>query len=77
MRYPREIFLRTTWAEPIGIVFYFVVPIMLVTNIPARTMVKGLEAGVVGYTAAATVIVFFVSRRYFQFAMKRYRSASS
>ena len=42
MRYPREIF-RGTWADPTRIVFSFVIPIMLVTNVPARVMVKALE----------------------------------
>lgn len=75
MRYPREIFRH--WAEPIGWFFYFVVPIMLVTNVPARSMVKGLEPLLVGYTAAATVIVLLASRWFFLFALRRYRSASS
>lgn len=77
MRYPREIFLRVTWAEPVGVVFYFIVPIMLVTNVPARTMVKGLDPLIVGYTLIATVAVLFVSRWFFGFALRRYRSASS
>jgi len=75
MRYPREIFRH--WAEPVGWFFYFVVPIMLVTNVPARTMVKTLEPRLVGYTAAATVLVLLASRWFLLFALRRYRSASS
>jgi ABC-2 type transport system permease protein len=75
MRYPREIFRN--WAAPAGIFFSFVVPIMLVINVPARIMVKGLEPAFVGYTFLATVVVLFLSRRFFRYALKRYRSASS
>jgi ABC-2 type transport system permease protein len=76
MRYPREIFLRG-WAEPLGWFFTFVVPVMLVVNVPARVMVKALEPEFVGYTMAATVVLLFVSRKVFRLALRRYRSASS
>lgn len=75
MRYPSEIY--RSWAEPVAWFFSFVVPIMLVTNVPARVMVKSLHPGFVGITLLATVVVLFVSRRFFQFALTRYRSASS
>ena len=75
MRYPREIFRN--WAAPAGVFFSFIVPIMLVINVPARIMVKGLEPAFVGYTFLATVVVLFLSRRFFRYALKRYRSASS
>ncbi len=77
MRYPREIFLRSWWAAPAGVFFSFIVPIMLVINVPARTMVKGLEPVFVGYMLVAALVVLWVSRRFFLFALKRYRSASS
>src|SRR5262249_5273587 len=38
MRYPKEIF-GVGWAIPLGWFFTFVVPVMLVINVPARTMV--------------------------------------
>ncbi len=75
MRYPREIFRG--WAAPAGFFFSFVVPIMLVINVPARIMVKALEPGFVAIMVAATVVVFYASRKFFQFALRRYRSASS
>jgi ABC-2 type transport system permease protein len=77
MRYPREIFLARGWAAPAGWFFSFVVPIMLVINVPARTMVKALEPEFVAYTLAATVVVLMVSRWFFRYALRRYRSASS
>lgn len=77
MRYPREIY--TGRAMAVGWIFSFVVPIMLVTNIPARTMVAVLrpQAWELAYTVLATVLVFMASRKVFRLAMQRYRSASS
>lgn len=76
MRYPREIFTGP-WASPAGLFFWFVVPIMLVTNVPARVMVRAIEPGTVAYTVAATAAVLWASRRVFRLALSRYRSASS
>jgi ABC-2 type transport system permease protein len=77
MRYPREIF-KGTWATPAGFVFSFVVPIMLVTNVPARVMVRPLESSFMAwYALASAVIVLFVSRRVFRAALQHYRSAGS
>ena len=75
MRYPREIF--RSWAAPVGWFFSFVVPIMLVINVPARLMVKVLEPASVAYTVAATAVVLIASRRFFRRALTKYRSASS
>jgi ABC-2 type transport system permease protein len=76
-RYPKEIF-RGTWAEPVGVFFTFVLPILLVVNMPAEVMVRDLlRPGAVGYTLAATAVLFWVSRRFFRFALRSYRSASS
>ncbi len=76
-RYPKEIFLGKTWAEPIGRFFTYVLPILLVVNVPARAMVKVLEPAMVGFTLAATVASVWVSRRFFRRALRSYRSASS
>jgi ABC-2 type transport system permease protein len=76
MRYPREIFNRT-WAAPLGFVFSFLVPVMLVVSVPATTMVKLFDPWLCAYAAAATIISLWVSRRVLKFALRRYRSASS
>jgi ABC-2 type transport system permease protein len=77
MRYPREIF-KGDWARPAGFVFSFLIPIMLVTNVPARVMVKALEPWWLSwYALAAAVIVLWVSRRVFRAALQHYRSAGS
>ncbi len=76
MRHPREIFTGPI-AYGVGLFFWFAVPIMLVTNVPASLMVRTLEPGAVAYTLGATALVLFVSRRFFRHALQRYRSASS
>jgi len=76
MRYPREIFQN--WAAPVGWFFSFIVPIMLVINVPARLMVdKLLDPLFVAYMTVATVVTLIVSRWFFRLALRRYRSASS
>jgi ABC-2 type transport system permease protein len=75
MRYPREIFRG--WASPVGWFFSFVVPVMLVSNVPARIMVRAFEPAMIGYAMLATVAVLAASRWFFRLALTRYRSASS
>jgi ABC-2 type transport system permease protein len=85
MRYPREIFVGApgsglrppAWAPPLGLVFTYLLPVMVVVNVPARTMVKVLEPGFVAFTAAASVVLLWFSRWFFRHALRRYRSASS
>jgi ABC-2 type transport system permease protein len=80
IRYPREIFAGT-WAAPLGVVLTYVIPIMLMVNVPASVMVKGLDMAlqwpVAAGTVLATVALLWLSRRFFRAALKRYRSASS
>jgi ABC-2 type transport system permease protein len=77
MRYPREIFAGR-WAAPVGWFFSFVVPVMLVANVPARVLVRMLDnPWLIGYMAVVTALLLVASRRFFQFALRRYRSASS
>lgn len=76
MRYPREVFTRS-WAYPIGMVFTFLIPILLVVNVPASLMVRVLDMRFVIFSAACTAVVLLVSRWFFRFALRKYRSASS
>ncbi len=75
-RYPKEIFMGTR-AEPLGFVFTFVLPILLVSNMPANVMVRVFDPGMVGFTIVATGVSLWASRRFFQHALRSYRSASS
>ena len=77
MRYPKEIFNKS-WASPLGWFLTFVIPILLVVNVPARVMVRAMEEpGIVGFTLVMTVILLWISRRFFKYALRLYRSASS
>jgi ABC-2 type transport system permease protein len=80
IRYPREIFAGT-WAAPVGFMFTYIIPIMLMLNVPANVMVKGLDRALqwpmIGLTVAMTGVLLWVSRQFFRMALRRYRSASS
>ncbi len=76
MRYPKEIFTGTL-ATPVGWFFWFVVPILLVSNLPARTMVRVFDWPLVGFMIAITPVSLIASRAFFRYALRRYRSASS
>ncbi len=80
IRYPREIFAGS-WAEGIGRVLTYVIPIMLMINVPANVMVRGLDKAlewpIIGLMLAMTAITLWASRRFFKMALRRYRSASS
>jgi ABC-2 type transport system permease protein len=76
MRYPREIF-RGPLGEPLGKLFTFLLPVLLVSNVPARTVAKALEPWMAAYMVAATVVLLAVSRWVFRRALRSYRSASS
>ncbi len=75
-RYPKEIF-SASWADPIGRFFTYIIPILLVVNIPARVMVKTFEPPLVVFTIVATIAFLWISRRFFRHALRSYRSASS
>ena len=75
-RYPREIF-SGTWAAPLGRFFTFFMPILLVVNVPSSLMVRTLDWWMVAFTLAAAVALFWISRRFFRYALRSYRSASS
>lgn len=76
MRYPKEIYAGRL-ASPLGWFFTFVVPMLLVVNVPSRIMVKVFDPTLAGFTVGAAVLFLFVSRRFFRLALRRYRSASS
>jgi len=76
-RYPREIFQAATWAEPIGFVFTFILPILMVVSVPAETLVHAVDRRMIGVMLVGTVALLYASRRFFQYALRSYRSASS
>ena len=61
-------------------IFTFVLPILVVVNVPARILAKPLEreyAYLAVYAIVATIVSLVVSRWVFQRALLSYRSASS
>ena len=81
-RYPMEIYQRS-WGWVLWGVFTFVVPVLVVVNVPARLLAQPLnprhnwEWWLTGFALIATVFSLLVSRRIFQKALLSYRSASS
>jgi ABC-2 type transport system permease protein len=75
-RYPKEIFAGP-WAKELGEFFTFIIPILLVSNVPANVMVRILEPGMVALTIVSAAILLWLSRRFFHRALRSYRSASS
>jgi ABC-2 type transport system permease protein len=75
-RYPREIFAGP-WGYPLGFIFTFLIPILIAVNVPSNAMVRRLEPGMVALTVFVTIALLWLSRRFFQMALRSYRSASS
>jgi ABC-2 type transport system permease protein len=59
------------------VVFTYLLPILLVVNVPARTMVKLIEPRMIGFIILVTIVSLWASRLFFQRALRSYRSASS
>jgi ABC-2 type transport system permease protein len=76
MRYPKEIF-NVGWASPVGWFFTFIVPVLLVVNVPADTMVRVLDFRFIAWMVVAGVGLLLMSRGFFRRALRSYRSASS
>lgn len=81
-RYPMEIY-KVGWGMALWVFFTFLVPVLLVVNIPARIMARPLSTmnsqmwQLAGFAILATLACLFISRRIFVRALKSYRSASS
>lgn len=78
-RYPMQIYSGTL-GTPLRNVFTFVIPILLVINVPAGLMAKPLQPeywSLAVYALAATALSLLASRWVFQRAILSYRSASS
>lgn len=73
-RYPDAIFPRL-----FQIIFGWVIPVVIVANIPARLLIKsfGQPGWLMFHLVAASTIVFSLSRAFWRFALNHYSSASS
>ncbi len=78
-RYPMEIY-RGPLGTPLRWAFTFIVPVLIVVNVPARLLAKPLEPGswpLAIFALFATAGSLVVSRWVFMRALSSYRSASS
>lgn len=79
-RYPLEIYSGNPLGVTLQTVFTFVVPVLLVINVPARMMAKPLTsqyAYLAAFALVATALCMLASRWIFKRALESYRSASS
>ena len=78
-RYPAEIY-SGPWGGPLRALCTFVIPILLVVNVPAHTLampIAGHDRTLIVAAIVAAAGSLVVSRLVFQSAVARYRSASS
>jgi ABC-2 type transport system permease protein len=78
-RYPMEIY-QGSIGGPLRFVFTFIIPVLVVVNVPAQLMAKPLEAQswpLAGFALVAAIASVWASRLVFTSAMRSYRSASS
>ncbi len=81
-RYPMEIYSRG-WGFPLLLIFTFVIPVLVVVNVPARLLAQPLaprawwEWPLAGFTVLAALGALLASRWIFTRALLAYRSASS
>ncbi len=78
-RYPMEIY-KGPWGDPLRNVFTFIIPILVVINVPARMLAqpfKSEHAYLALFAIVATTAMLLFARWLFQRALGAYRSASS
>lgn len=81
-RYPADIY-QGGWGVPLWYLFTFIVPVLVVVNVPARILAQPLvptqswEWGLAVFALLATVLSLLLSRFVFLRALRSYASASS
>jgi ABC-2 type transport system permease protein len=81
-RYPMEIY-EGTWGGPLRFVCTFVIPVLVVVNVPARIIARPVSPTgetvwpLALFALVATAGSLLASRLVFQAALRNYRSASS
>jgi ABC-2 type transport system permease protein len=71
-RLPREVFRGLT-----KVVFVYALPAVIVTNIPARTLLDGINLAEAAWLAAVSAVWFGLAVLVFHRGLRRYASASS
>lgn len=81
-RYPMEIY-EGGWGLPLWTIFTFIVPVLVVVNVPAKLLAQPIvpstqfDFALAVFTVVASVVSWFGSRWVFSKALQSYRSASS
>jgi ABC-2 type transport system permease protein len=81
-RYPMEIY-QGAWGTPLRAGFTFIIPILIVVNVPAQIIARPIAPDgthvwpLALFALLATALSLFASRWVFQAALRHYRSASS
>ena len=78
-RYPMEIY-HGDFGTPLRLTFTYMIPVLVVINVPARLLAKPLQEGeweLAAFALLATVVSLLASRWIFRRALLSYRSASS
>lgn len=73
-RLPREAFATNAFAR---IAFTWAVPLLLIANVPASTLLNGISGFDLTHMALVTAFLMIVSTLVFQAGLRRYGSASS
>lgn len=75
-RYPAEIY-RPFAGGVLWFTLVFIIPVLMVSNLPANVMVRTFDPYLIGHLLGITVVMLLLSSVFFRFAMRWYRSASS
>jgi len=75
-RYPAEIY-RKFVGGALWFALVFVVPVLLVSNLPANVMMRTFEPLLVGYVVLSACVMLAASTVVMRLALRAYRSASS
>jgi len=73
-RYPDVVFRGV-----FKVIFSYLIPVIIVANVPSRILARALESPWAGLfqLAGASLFIFFMTRAFWHFALRRYSSASS
>jgi ABC-2 type transport system permease protein len=72
-QYPSDIFYN----KAIKFIATFIVPLAFMATVPAKILAHGFDWKLISLSILLTIIFFFLSRRFFYFALRSYESGSS